>query len=766
MRRNGACRVGDASTKHGRKAFPIAVFIALLHGSATYAEESEVALRNVVVSASKVEQATSEAPSNVSVVTSGAIENSNAIRLGDVLTSQVPSLHLRGGAVGNTTRDAGTSIITLRGAYGARTKVLLDGVTNMSDANSANLNLSTLSLDDVERIEVVPGVSSSLYGSDAIGGVINVITKVPTKREIGAKVVNGYGDGERTMVAGSYRDRFANGLGISLSYYDQHMAGYAKNDFVTVAPNVACGVCTTVPSGWEKTLSNTGLPTYIIGDKGATPSDTYNINGALFFDVSPTSKLKAGITRYHSKVGYSPYDLYLNTTMPKSNLSIDGKRLAMLRDNYPSSFLSGDNVKDETRYFAGYEGKIGSDYLLKLDWSYFDRDYYYLTPDTAAGSTTTSYAGGPGKTTHAPNVAKDLAAQLSFPVGDRHFMVTGLVFNRASLHRDVYTLSNWRDDGSRIATTDTGVGYTETNSVYLQDQISVTPALTIYAGARYDDWKTFGDVVNATATRSIAKHGESAVSPRLAGVYKLTNAVSLKASVGTAFRAPTLYDLYAADTVFAPKYGRSDPNLKPEKAKAADIGTEINLPDGTNLKAAYFRTRISDMIYSKETPYTNPLYPTVTTLSEKTNAAEGVTKGIELSGDTRIASWLKASASYTWTDARIVKDSTGTGLMDKRLIYVPKNMASFGLDARYQAWSAALSARYSGLVYTNANNSDIEKEVFGGTSKYWITDVRVAYQFDKNFKVAVMVNNLFDQKYYQYYLMPGRNAAIELSAKF
>lgn len=730
-----------------------------------YAAEAEAILRNVVVSASQIEQSTAEAPSSVSVVTAEKIEGSNAVRLGDVLTSQVPGLYLRGGAVGNTTRDAGSSIISLRGASQARTKVLLDGVTSMSDSNSGNLNFSTLSLDDVERIEVVPGVSSSLYGSDAIGGVINVITKVPTKQEFGLKVVNGYGDGERTTVMGSFRDRFENGLGISLSLYDQHMAGYARNDFVTVS-TAACGTCTTVVNGWEKTTDNTGATKYIIGDRGAVPSDAKNFNGTLFFDLSPTSKLKAGVTRYESKIGHSPYHLYLNTTMPATNLVIDGGRLATLRDSSPS-FMPGDNVKEDTRYFAGYEGKIANDYLLKLDWSYFDRDYYYLSPNTTAATT---YDGGPGRATHTPNVTKDLAGHLSFPVGDKHFLVAGLAFNRADLHRNVYSLSNWRDVSSRTTNTDTGDGYTETNSIYLQDQISISAALTLYAGARYDDWKTHGYTSNATATKTIAEHGEAALSPRLAAVYRLTDAVSLKASVGTAFRAPTLYDMYAADTVSGAKLIQSDSSLKPERAKAIDFGTEVSLPNGANFKAAYFYTRISDMIYSKETPYTGPYTATipitVTILSQKTNAAEGVTKGVELSGDTPVTSWLRASASYTWTDARITKDDTGTGLQGKMLTFVPKNMASFGLEAKYQEWSASSSTRYSGLTYSNATNSDVVKDVFGGTSKYWITDIKVGYQYDKNFKVALMINNLFDKKYYQYYLMPGRNAAIELSAKF
>lgn len=752
--------------KHSSRILATMISAGTALSAPALAADDEPTLSGVVVSASKIEQTTAEAPSNVSVVTAKKIEDSNAVRLGDALTAQVPSLYLRGNTVGTTSRSTGTGIISLRGAYGGRTKVLLDGITNMADSNSANLNLSTLGLDEVERIEIVPGVSSSLYGSDAIGGVVNIITKAPTHLEYGGKLARGYGDGDRTTVTASVRDKWDSGLGLSFSYYSQEMDGYDKSDFITTSTS-ACGTCTTEVSGWEKTTDTTGATKYIIGDRGAIPSTARNAGGTLFFDLSPTSKIKAGVAQYRGVTNYSHYNIYLNTPLPASNLIIDGQRLASLAET--STWLPGASQTEETRYTAGYEGKHAGDYLLKVDASYVDREYYYLSPTTTA-----NYYSGAGTATHTPNVTKDLSAQLSFPIGNSHFLVSGLAFNRATLNRAVYSLSNWRDDNSRTALRDQGDGSNETNSIYLQDQISVASALTMYAGLRYDDWKTSGFIAKwvggIAPPRDIAKHGDSALSPRLAVVYRLTDAVSLKTSIGTAFRAPTLYDMYAADTVSGVKLITADANLKPERAKAFDFGTEINFPGGANFKAAYFYTRISDMIYSKESAYTGPytttIPVTVTTLSQKTNAAEGTTKGIELSGDFRITPWLAGSGSYTWTDARITKDNTGTGLLDKRLVFVPKNMASIGLHAGYQDWSANVSTRYFGLTYTNASNSDVVKDVYSGTSKYWITDAKLSYQIDKDFKLSFMVNNLFNKRYYEYYLMPGRNAAIELSARF
>lgn len=754
--------------KTRKKLLSLAVAAACSPATVVLAVETEgeeSTLKHVVVSATKMEQDTSEAPANVSVVTAKDIKDSNVVRLGDALTAQVPSLFMRGGAVGTSSRDGGTSIISLRGAYGARTKVVVDGLASLADANSANPNLSVIGLDEVERIEVVPGVSSSLYGSDAIGGVINIITKVPTKREITARVGRGFGDGDRTTFEAGFRDRWSNGFGVSLSLYDQEMGGYAGSDLVTVSKST-CGVCTTPVTGWTKTTDNLAATKYIVGDKGAIPTETQKINGSVFFDLSANAKLKAGVTHYKSDQGVNPFNNYLNTALPASNLVIDGGRVASLTE-YP--FLNTQNQRNETRYFAGFEGKLGTDYLLKLDVSKFDREYSYESPKTSA-----TFSSGAGTMTETPNTAKDFAAQLSFPIGDKQFLVAGLAVNKQSLNRKVYELAYWRDDGSKTTLNDQGDGYSQTKSIYLQDQISVGSALTIYAGARYDDWNTEGFVAKwvggVTPPTTIPEHGEAALSPRLALVYKLSDAVSLKSSVGTAFRAPNLYDMYAADTISGVKYIVADANLKPEKAKSMDIGTEITLGNGVNFKAAAFYTRISDLIYSKETPYSGPysltIPTTITILSQKTNAAEAVTKGVELSGDFPLTSWLTGSASYTWTDARITKDDTGTGLLDKKLVYVPKNMASLGLRAKYQNWSGSLTTRYSGLMYTNASNSDVEKNVFTGSSKFWLTDLKLGYRFGKNLDASLMVNNLFDELYYEYYRMPGRNVAIELAAKF
>ena len=88
-----------------------------------------------------------------------------------------------------------------------------------------NINVS-----EIDRIEVVPGASSALYGSEAVGGVINVLTKMPTKEEYRLRYLRGFNDAERNIAEASYRNRWENGLAVILAAGYEDMAGFAANN--------------------------------------------------------------------------------------------------------------------------------------------------------------------------------------------------------------------------------------------------------------------------------------------------------------------------------------------------------------------------------------------------------------------------------------------------------------------------------------------------------------------------------------------------------
>ncbi|MDP3665634.1 MAG: TonB-dependent receptor [Sediminibacterium sp.] len=153
----------------------VTLLFTLLAGSAVYAQNDSLPIRTldeVVVTANKIEQKQSSTGKVITVITHAQIEKSNGKTIAQLLNEQA------GITVNGALNNAGSvQTVYMRGASAGRTLILMDGIPLNDPSTITNdFDLNLFSINDVERIEVCKGAQSTLYGSDAIAGVINIIT--------------------------------------------------------------------------------------------------------------------------------------------------------------------------------------------------------------------------------------------------------------------------------------------------------------------------------------------------------------------------------------------------------------------------------------------------------------------------------------------------------------------------------------------------------------------------------------------------------------
>ncbi|MDP2154492.1 MAG: TonB-dependent receptor, partial [Sulfuricella sp.] len=633
---------------------------------AAQAAPTEHVLKSVLVTATRSEIDLDDAPAAVTLVTRQEIEGKNVSRITDALNS-VPSLFMGRGESGQKHSFEGG--FSLRGMSTTRTLVLLDGVQPLQNANSQGVNWTTAFVDDIERVEVVPGAFSTLYGSNAMGGVVNIISKRPDKRELTARLKKGFGDASGEDASVYFRDRFDNGIGINAGF-----ATVDRDSFVSeyVVREPGTGVAGTSVNGAIPTTTREGKPAYIVGDRGRTPWQQRNGLVKLSYDLSATDRIYAGLALAEAKTGYEPFNTYLTnstTGVPVSSgtLGINGQRVTLTQQN----FLGASPLNDSsTRAFAGYEGLLGKDVKLKLDVARIEREFSFHN----SGATSTVNTG-PGSLTDSPNQSVDGTAQLSFPLGDRHFLVTGLSLHQDTVQRRSYALSNWRDPNTKTGVNNGYNGRSSIASVFAQDEITLGDRLTVYAGGRLDRWETRGDFFQNTApvsTANYATRSQTAFNPKLSGVFKASDAVTLRASWGQSFRAPSNLDLYSTtvQTSSVSPTGtltvQSDPNLKPERGTSWEMGGEWRLSSTLKTTATYYETQLKDLIYSKQID---------SSLTQRINAGAAQVKGLEIGLQAKLLPWLDLNTNASWIDSEMLENSADPVSVGKRLTQVPAKLA-------------------------------------------------------------------------------------------
>lgn len=720
----------------------------------------------IIVIATRMPSAILGVPASVSLIDQQQLDVRSVARLGDAL-ADVPGLYVRGAAMGAAFPGTGQAVISLRGIPRTpRTLVMLDGQP-LNNALSGGVNVAGIPFESVERIEVVRGPYSALYGGNAMGGAINFITAGPDAPI--AEVRAGGGNLSQRGVSFAYRNRFANGIGVTLSIGYRASDGYPGSDHVLKRASV--GTAGTPVSGAIATTTPDGLPRYLVGTMGARPWWQGSGQFALHYAPTDATKLVAGVGWAQYSVGYSRPESFLrdaagNPVFSGAVVWNDGapRRVTLAETDFFTLTPSGER---DLRAFVRAEHTFGNDSLLRANLGMLRHRFRY----TQAQSGVAGFETGPGELTDQPNARIDFDLSWRTAIRPGWALTLGMGFNRSTMDRETRLLSAWRDWGTTGAVTTAGTGRATNFSVFAQSEHALGHGVNAYLGGRFDHFETHGRVIDNSPPafdETYPKRRFRQFSPKVALVWEAQDWLSLRASYGQGFRPPALLDMYSRTvpptvTAGVPSVILPSPQLRPERVKSLEGGADLLFAGGASASVTFYRQRLHDLIYRGSLNSDG-------TISRYENAGAASIDGVEAS-----LRWptplpgLKLFGSLTHHFIyEITRNEAAPATVGKVLTDVPQTNWSAGAEFNRKAWSGFLVARHTSHVFGSGNdmNTNIIEGVYGSHDRHTVLSAKVARRFGEHLTLSLSGDNLLDRRYFAYAKQPGRTVYAEAVWRF
>lgn len=576
----------------------------------------------MLVTANRFSQLRTDTHTAHSIIDSAAIRRSAAQSLFDVL-STLPGIQLaRTGVEGSQTS------LFLRGSNSNHTLILLDGV-RLNTATEGAARLENIPLDSIERIEVVRGPQSSLYGADAIGGVVQIFTRSDIPADGLA--------GELRLGSGTEQTHLAS---VALS---------GSTESTSLHLNLAHRQTDGIPS------LNAPVP---------------STEDADYQNQSASLRLNHQLDEQHS--------IALNWQGSDAEKTFDG----------------GDSEADSQTIALSLHSTWSDQWRSHLQISRF-RDANITRSFGEARSTTRRESL---QWQHELSLAPDSNSVIGLDIDQESldYQNPGAVLNQNS--RDNYGLfavhqQSWGDWSSTLS-------------------------------ARHDDNEQFGD------------HQ----SGRLSLGRRLGDHTNLWMAAGTAYKAPTMLDLYVD---FPDFWFFANPDLQPEKARNLELGFSTHWLE-TDLAVNVFRNDIRDLI------------GTDSSFTSLANINRARIDGTEITANRDLFGW-QTMLSLTWLD----HENRDTG---QRLVRRPDRMLNLQISRQFERLSVSLDWQATG------SRSDLDPVDYSRSrvAGYGLLDSVISWQFSEQLSVQLKVGNVLDQHYeiVDGYNTLGRHALLTVNQGF
>jgi outer membrane cobalamin receptor len=559
-----------------------------------FEKEKDIRLNEMVITVTKSETRPEFVPQPVAQISAAEVARRFTYNVGEML-DQVPGIRIirSGGTIG---AEQGISVRSLNGGPGSdKTLILVDG-RPMNNALDGSVNFNSLPTEMAERVEVVKGPSSALYGSQATAGVINVITRVPQQG-----LHNWISVSREFDAAEAISSTAATGYGRpNVHAYNLQWAGSYRNE--NMSHTIAVGyrdAQNTFPNQIDNAWKNADVK--------------YGIHYTLSEQLALSGRVDYHWNKWHNEADATKMDdddkifgIDLGTQYLASDFVINGRvymNYAKNKNTILSTTLSTGSIAARTGLMAdvmlpvhatsgvlrgGIDGYLGN---ADVDYTSTVMEMNYLRVDTV--------------------IVKNKKKAID--------LFSGVYGSKSQS----YSMNN-------IA-------------LFLQYEQKFLNRINIVAGARLDRHSEFGTVITpkAGATVEVLRFDD----------YLTT----VKANYGTGFRAPSMNNLFSKSLS-----GYGNPDMNPEKVESIDLGVFQRFAEFGYLEISWYRMNVTNLMINDKLGSTgNGYYVLVPkasggtdTLSfnQRKNLGNYSPSGVEISAKIQPEEHVTLFGGYTYLD--------------------------------------------------------------------------------------------------------------------
>ncbi len=724
-------------------------------------------------------------PTTMEGVTREQIERTvNATDSEDAL-KYFPSLLVRKRYIG----DYNHAILSSRASgtgNSARSAVYADGILLSNYLGNGVGGLSfpprwgLVTPEEIERVDVMYGPFSAAYPGNSVGAVVDYVTRMPTQFEAHVKVGYVVQPFELYNTDATYRAwQTSASLGNKSgdwSWWLNANRTDSQGQPLTFASRLVStgtpGAAGTPVTGAVLDRNNTGAPWYILGSGTQYHTQQDHLKVKLAYDFSPTVRATYTLGLWQNTSDNNPASYLRNAaggSVTSGAINIDGRSYAAL--------TGGDfAVTRESLTHVMHGLSVKSNTRDTFDWevaaSLYDYDKDQKRQNAAGNPIPAAFSGGAGTVADGSGTGwHNLALKgIWRPAGwgGPHTVDFGYQHDAYQLRYLTSNIAgNYLSDGAGSVASNVG-GDTRLQSLWAQDAWAFAPGWKAVLGGRAERWTArqgYTQIPGATpaVNTRYPERSEDFFSPKAALSWQLQPDTVLKASVGRAIRFPTVAELYGATSTTNSQF-INDPNLRPERSWTGELTAEKDFGNATG-RITLFAENTRDSLYSQSVidPVANR------TISRVQNVGRIATTGVEtaFSGSDVLTRGLDLSGSVTWTDS-VIKENAGFvsvpgDTIGKWQPNIPRWRATALASYRWNnAWTTSLGARYSGRQYRTLDNSDVNGFTYMGVSRFFTMDLRVRWQIDKQWSAAFGIDNLNNDKYWNFHPYPQRSYSAEL----